>query len=212
MDVADLRRSYEWGGLTLEDLASDPFAQFAQWFADALACPEIPEPNAMTLATADASGIVSSRIVLLKGFDSDGFRFFTNYDSRKSRQIGQNPSVALSFYWAPLERQVKILGRCAAVSREDSERYFRSRPRESQLGAWVSPQSEVIPSRDVLETRYRELETEYAGREIPLPPNWGGFCVDASSVEFWQGRPSRLHDRLRYRKSAEGWLIERLAP
>jgi pyridoxamine 5'-phosphate oxidase len=206
-----LRIDYSLGTLTESAVLADPIAQFQRWFDEALAA-GIPEANAMTLATADKSGAPSARVVLLKWIDSRGFSFFTNYDSRKGRELARNPRAALCFYWQPLERQVRIEGAVEKTSREESEAYFRTRPLEAQIGAWVSRQSEVIESRDELERRQAEVAARFAGAPVPLPDFWGGYRVVPESVEFWQGRPGRLHDRLRYERSAGAWVIRRLSP
>jgi pyridoxamine 5'-phosphate oxidase len=182
------------------------------WFADAVAA-EIAEPNAMSLATADADGAPSVRIVLLKGYDERGFVFFTNYDSRKGRELAANPRAALLFAWLDLERQVRVTGPVERVARAETEAYFATRPRGAQLGAWASPQSAVIDGREELERRLAAVEARFADTQVPPPPHWGGFRVRPETVEFWQGRPDRLHDRLRYRQRADGgWRLERLAP
>ena len=193
------------------DADPDPFRQFEHWFQDAVRA-EVPEPNAMTLATATPGGIPSARIVLLKGFDERGFTFYTDYRSRKASEIAGNPSVALVFYWHDVERQVRISGRAARVDPGESEEYFRSRPVGSQHGAWTSQQSSVIPSRAVLEQRFAAVAARFAGVEVPLPAHWGGYRVAPDVIEFWQGRESRLHDRLRYVLQAGHWRIERLSP
>ena len=193
-------------------LAPDPFAQFDQWFQRALAA-GLPEPTAMTLATADKDGIPSARIVLLKEFDQRGFTFFTNYGSQKGKELTENPHAALVFYWAQLERQVRIVGTVGRVTREESERYFSSRPFGSKIGAWASNQSGVLQSRDELDRRVEELTRQYDGKDVPLPPNWGGYRLVPATLEFWQSRPNRVHDRFRYsRLSDDGWRIERLSP
>ncbi|AOK30458.1 pyridoxamine 5'-phosphate oxidase [Burkholderia singularis] len=211
--LADLRINYSRASLGEADVNPNPFAQFDAWFNDALNA-QLPEPNTMTLATVDASGRPSARIVLIKGVDERGFVFFTNYESRKGREIAQNPNAALLFYWIELERQVRVEGRIEKTSAEESDRYFASRPLGSRIGAWASEQSAVIASRDVLEAREREIRARF-GDEPPRPPHWGGYRVVPSSIEFWQGRPSRLHDRLLYTRdaaSASGWTISRLSP
>jgi len=210
--ISELRKSYDTGGLQESDLDPNPFKQFEKWFGEIVAASLI-EPNAMTLATATKDGVPSARIVLLKGFDERGFTFFTNYESQKARELEANPHAALVFYWAELERQVRVTGEVSRVTREESEAYFQSRPIGSQLGALASHQSQVIPNREVLEKRLAELTTEYQGRPIPLPPHWGGYRLAPQAIEFWQGRPNRLHDRLRYTRQPDGsWLIERLSP
>lgn len=208
----DLRIDYGRGHLTEADVAADPVRQFEWWFADARAA-DVPEPNAMTLATADAGGAPSARVVLLKGFDDRGFCFFTNYDSRKGRDLSANPRAALCFYWQPLERQVRVEGAVERVGRDESEAYFRTRPPAAQVGAWASAQSQVIASRGDLAAREAELAARFAGGPVPLPDFWGGYRVVPAAVEFWQGRPSRLHDRIRYARRADGgWAIDRLSP
>jgi len=211
--LADLRKDYSLAGLLEKDLAKDPFRQFEKWFQEAEAA-KLVEPNAMTLASVGADGRPSARTVLLKGLDGRGFVFYTNYESRKGRELAHIPRATLVFPWLALERQVLVEGSAARVSREESEAYFHSRPRASQLGAWVSQQSSVITGRAVLEDSLKALEQKYAGKEVPLPPHWGGFRVTPETVEFWQGRRSRLHDRLRYRRDPKSneWTIERLAP
>ena len=211
MSLADLRKDYSLAGLAEKDLSRDPFRQFDKWFQEAEAA-KIPEPNAMTLATT-RDGRPSARTVLLKGVDGRGFVFYTNYESRKGRELDASPRAALLFPWVALERQVIIEGSVTKVSREEAEAYFHSRPLLSQLGAWVSQQSAIISGRKVLEDTMKELEKKYAGTVVPLPPHWGGYRVAPEIVEFWQGRRSRLHDRLRFRRGDDGgWIIERLAP
>jgi len=213
MSLADLRQEYSLAGLRESDLEKDPFRQFDKWFGEAQAA-QILEPNAMTLATATHDGRPSVRVVLLKNFDTRGFVFYTNFESRKGRELAENPHATLLFAWLPIERQVTISGQVTKVAQEEALAYFHSRPRASQLGAWASQQSSVIPSRDVLDDRLRALEAQYADQPIPLPPYWGGYRLALETVEFWQGRRSRLHDRLRYRRESEGgeWIIERLSP
>lgn len=216
MNIADRRIDYKRETLDERAVASHPFAQFERWFDEAVKA-EILEPNAMTLATADAEGRPSARIVLLKVLDERGFAFFTNYESRKGRELAARPDAALLFFWPQLERQVRIEGTVARVDAIESSDYFASRPRGARLSAWASPQSEVVDSRRALEARFASMEARYrdAGEEVPRPPQWGGYRLVPSMLEFWQGRPSRLHDRIRYRcdpQNSDRWVIERLAP
>ncbi len=235
MAIADLRREYNFAGLRRSELDSDPIAQFNNWFEQAagartsgrlrgflirsykallqIAGAEPMDVNAATLATADKEGRPSARIVLLKGVDERGFIFYTNYGSRKGRELTENPNAALVFYWPEQERQICVAGLTTMLSREESEAYFKSRPKGSRLAAWASKQSEPINDRAVLEERWKELQKQYPGNEVPMPPFWGGFVLAPIRVEFWQGRPSRLHDRFSYVKQPDqSWRIERLSP
>jgi pyridoxamine 5'-phosphate oxidase len=212
MSIDDLRQEYSSRGLSENDLDPDPIKQFRRWFEDAVAA-GVREPNAMTLATSTKEGRPSARMVLLKGFDDRGFTFYTNYESRKGGELVENPLAALILFWVDLERQIRIEGRVELATGAESDAYFATRPLDSRLGAWASHQSEVLPSRAVLETRVIELQEQYSGQEVPRPPFWGGFRVVPESIEFWQGRQSRLHDRLRYRRQiSQAWIIERLSP
>lgn len=209
--IRRVRKEYALAGLGETDALADPFAQFGQWFDQALAA-DLREPNAMTVATATREGVPSARIVLLKDWDERGFVFYTNYESRKGRELAENPVAALVFYWPELERQVRIVGAVGRTTGEESDRYFQRRPLGSRLGALVSHQSTVIPDRVHLESRLLQLEADYRETPPPLPDYWGGYRVAPTSFEFWQGRPNRLHDRLRYRRDAGAWVIERLSP
>ena len=211
-DLSDLRQSYERGALDRADLPADPLDLFHTWFADAQAA-GVVEPNAMTLATAAPDGRPSARIVLLKGADARGFSFYTNHDSRKGRELDAHPVAALVFWWGPLERQVRVEGRVERVGTDEADAYYASRPRGSRLGAWASPQSAEIPDRSPLDARLADAEARFAGADVPRPDFWGGYRVVPDAVEFWQGRPSRLHDRFLYRLGAAGdWQPSRLAP
>lgn len=215
-DLGALRREYGNRGIDVPDLAEDPVTMFRRWLHDTVAS-GMHEPNAMVVATASAEGRPSARMVLLKGVDQRGFVFYTNYESRKARDIDANPAVSLLFPWQELQRQVRVEGTASRVSQEESEAYFASRPRESQLGAWASPQSRVVASRSALDERYGGVLAQFADvDDIPLPPHWGGFRVQPELVEFWQGRKGRMHDRLVYRRAEADphapWTVDRLAP
>lgn len=209
--VAHLRTEYARAALSEHDTAADPLAQFSAWFHEAQAA-GVPEPNAMSLATVGADGVPSARIVLLKGVEARGFTFFTDYRSRKARELEANASVALCFWWGPLERQVRVNGTVARLATEESAAYFRTRPLGSRIGSWASHQSSALASRAELEARVAEL-SRTLGDDPPLPPHWGGYLVTPREVEFWQGRPNRLHDRVEYRRDASGeWARRRLSP
>ncbi len=212
-NLGDLRKSYTSGELTKADLTPDPMDMFARWWQECLDA-KVEEPNAMTLATANADGQPSARTVLLKGTSPDGFEFFTNYESRKAQDMAENPKVTLLFFWQKLERQVRIEGVVEKVSSEKSAAYFQSRPLGSQIGAWASPQSKVIADRSVLEDKIISIRERFKEQDpLPAPPHWGGYLVRPVTIEFWQGRNDRLHDRFHYRKNADGfWIAERLAP
>lgn len=210
--IADLRKDYTFEDFSETEADPNPFIQFKKWFAQALAA-QLTEPNAMTIATATPDGKPTARMVLLKDFDERGFVFFTNYNSRKGQELAVNPYAALVFWWAELERQVRITGCVEKTSETESNQYFYSRPENSRLGAWASDQSEVIPNREFLEQRMQDFQSKFANQEIPRPPHWGGWRIVPTEMEFWQGRPSRLHDRLLYRRLDNGsWQIQRLSP
>lgn len=214
--LADIRQEYTAAGLTETELDPNPFTQFARWFQQAVES-EVPEPTGMTLATANSAGQPSARVVLLKGFDERGFVFFTNYEGRKANDLAANPQAAISFWWSQLQRQVRIEGTVEKVADAESDEYFASRPFGSRIGAWASEQSRVISGREELEAQVREIESrfadeQFASSQIPRPSFWGGYRLRPTTIEFWQGRPSRLHDRLRYRLHEGEWAIERLSP
>ena len=210
-EIAKLRREYTSGGLRRDDLDSDPIAQFQKWFNESLET-DIIDANAMTLSTSDTGGQPSTRIVLLKGVDERGFIFYTNYGGKKARDIENNPNVSLCFYWSGLDRQVRIQGEAQRVPKEESREYFKIRPRESQIGAWASMQSTEVENRNELEKNFEEMTKRFEGKPVPLPDFWGGYVVDPKKVEFWQGRPNRLHDRFVYRKKDGNWEILRFNP
>jgi len=210
-NIQNLRQEYRAAELAEGDVDKNPFIQFGKWFKEALDA-LLYEPNVMTLATADLTGKPSARILLLKGFDENGFVFFTNYASRKGKEMAENPQASMVFFWPELERQVRIDGLITKVTEESSTAYFHSRPKGSQIGAMASPQSSVIPNRELLENRVQELTAVYANQEIPKPAHWGGYLLEPIQIEFWQGRPSRLHDRITYTNINGSWTITRLAP
>lgn len=211
MDLGQFRRDFESAGLSRASLLDDPFKQFEQWFMDARNS-GMEDVNAMVLATVDDRGFPATRVVLLKSFDEHGFVFYTNYASRKARDMAQNPQVSLLVPWLALNRQVIIEGRVEKVSPEESQAYFSSRPRGSQIGAWVSRQSSALDPQHTLESRLEELQQRFEGQEVPLPDFWGGYRVRPQRLEFWQGQPSRLHDRFEYRRQGESWQIQQLQP
>lgn len=210
--LENLRIDYQKHSLSENDIQKSPFEQFNIWFNEALSA-EVLEPNAMTLATASKEGIPSARIVLLKGFDEKGFSFYTNYLSKKGKDLAKNPHASLVFFWPELQRQVRIDGKITKLSKEESEAYFNSRPFESRIGAISSPQSQVIPNRESIDVVYKNMVEKYQNKHVPKPAHWGGYLLSPLSIEFWQGRPSRLHDRMKYVLMEKGkWKIERLAP
>jgi len=210
--IADIRKDYKLASLEEVDVAANPFDQFTRWWNEAVAS-QIDEVNAMTLATVNATGVPAARIVLLKGYNPDGFIFFTNYESDKGKNLAQNPHAALVFFWKELERQIRIEGTVEKVSAEESDRYFNSRPASSRIGAWASPQSAVIENRLVIEQNVERYSSIFANDSIERPDHWGGYIVKPTSIEFWQGRSSRLHDRIRYvLENSASWKVERLAP
>jgi pyridoxamine 5'-phosphate oxidase len=209
--ISTSRKEYQRGEFDEKDADPSPIVQFGKWMNEAMDA-AVEEPHAMTLATANRAGEVSARIALLRRVDERGFAFFTNYESRKGRDLAENPRAALVFYWSELERQVRITGTVSRTSSEESDSYFRDRPRSHQLSAWVSHQSQPIADRHVLNRSMREMEHRFVNHEVPRPPHWGGFILAPDSIEFWQGRPNRLHDRLRYRREDGRWKIERLSP
>jgi pyridoxamine 5'-phosphate oxidase len=210
-DMSELRREYMVGGLGESDLLDEPVAMFRRWMRDAVTA-GIHEPNAMVVCTVSPDGRPAARLVLLKGFDERGFVFFTNYDSRKGAELDANPACALLFPWHDVERQVRVEGTAARLSAAENEAYFATRPRAAQIGAWASPQSQVVTDRAELDKEYEEHAVRFGEGNVPIPPFWGGYRVAPDTVEFWQGRRNRMHDRLRYRRTAAGWTTERLAP
>tara|TARA_R110002096_G_scaffold329006_6_gene523081 strand:- start:47639 stop:48283 length:645 start_codon:yes stop_codon:yes gene_type:complete len=211
IELQKLREDYSLSSLDESDVLQNPIEQFKQWIQEALKA-GVPEPNAMNLATVDNEGRPHSRIVLLKGFDENGFVFFTNYASDKGREIEANHNVSICFFWIELERQVRIDGVAKKITKAESEAYFKSRPHKSQVGALASNQSEVVENRLFLEQKFEKLEAEFVEGEVPMPETWGGYVIEPSVIEFWQGRRSRLHDRIKYERKADNWIIKRLSP
>ena len=211
LNIADIRKDYSLQSLHEVEVHHHPIKQFEKWWQEVIAS-EVVEANAMTLATCGANGRPSARIVLLKGFDEKGFKFYTNYQSRKAKEIEESPYASLLFFWKELERQVRIEGTITKVSTEESDEYFSQRPEKSKISAWSSPQSQVLQNRELLEQKVSQYEKEFANKNIPRPPNWGGYLINPEVIEFWQGRRSRLHDRIRYTAVNDLWQIERLAP
>ena len=211
MDLYELKEGYISESLNEQDVALSPIDQFKLWFGEA-ATVKVYEPNAAILATASKSGIPSARVILLKGFSDNGFEFFTNYNSRKGKELDENPNAALVYYWPELEREVRIEGKVEKLSSEESDRYFETRPVGSRLGAWASPQSQIIEDRDWLESKHNEFREKYKHGQVPRPSEWGGYRIKPSIIEFWQGRQNRLHDRIQYSFENKKWIIRRLAP
>jgi pyridoxamine 5'-phosphate oxidase len=209
--INNLRREYKLNKLSEETVKKNPFKQFELWLNDVIKL-NLPEQNAMILATSDKNANPSVRVVLLKGLGNQGFKFFTNYGSKKGKNLSENTSASILFYWAELERQVRVEGKIRKLSRIESQKYFNTRPLESRIAAWASEQSKIIPDRKYLELRYKKFEIEFSGKKIPLPPNWGGYILEPNYFEFWQGRENRLHDRISYKKQRGKWKIVRLAP
>ena len=210
-EISKLRKEYSLKELRKKNVNKNPFDQFSNWFQDAVKS-KIEEPNAMILATADKSGTPSLRVVLLKSVDIDGLIFYTNYNSQKGRELSENPNASILFFWLPLERQIRISGKVIKLDEKESFEYFKSRPYESQIGAWASKQSEAIEDRSELEMKFEKYKSLFKEGNVPLPPNWGGFKLVPQTFEFWQGRESRLHDRIRYSKSENGWDLDRISP
>ncbi len=210
-EISKLRKEYSLKELRKKNVNKNPFDQFSNWFQDAVKS-KIEEPNAMILATADKSGTPSLRVVLLKSVDIDGLIFYTNYNSQKGRELSENPNASILFFWLPLERQIRISGKVIKLDEKESFEYFKSRPYESQIGAWASKQSEAIDDRSELEKKFEKYKSLFKEGNVPLPPNWGGFKLVPQTFEFWQGRESRLHDRIRYSKSENGWDLHRISP